>query len=295
MKISIVTPSLNQARFIGRTIASVANQQGVDLEHVVVDGGSTDGTLDILRGLGTSVRWVSEPDRGQSHAINKGIHDTDGEIVGWLNSDDVYLPGALRHVVKSFSSLPGVDVVYGMANHINEEGEPFEAYPTRAWDFNLLRERCFICQPAAFLRRTALDRFGDLNEALHYCMDYEYWLRLGMGGAKFAYLERFLAESRMYPENKTLRDRVALHQEVNDMFRYLFGHVPDRWILAYAYVKLKSGALGSDSPFLRPFLWLREVGRASRQWNGSVPLSLGVALSRALGASLERSIRTFAG
>src|SRR5690606_34020624 len=113
--------------------------------------------------------------------------------IGWLNSDDIYYPGAFSAVKKQFERHPEADVVYGMADWIDIDDQKIGAYPTRQWDLPALFEECFICQPALFMRRRIIDRCGDLDASLQYCMDYEYWLRLGHAGARFQYLERPLA------------------------------------------------------------------------------------------------------
>jgi len=232
MKVSIVTPSYNQAQFIQRTLESVAIQDipDVDIEHVVFDGGSTDNTLQILKCFGQRVRWVSQPDNGQAHAVNQGICSTDGDILGWLNSDDIYYPNAIARVIAYFSANPKVDVVYGMANHINLEDQEFEHYPCEPWNFERLKETCFICQPAVFIRRHVIEKYGLLDESLNYCMDYEYWLRLGKAGVHMGYLEEPLAGSRLYSANKTLGSRIKVHKEINDMLQKKFGRVPDSWL-----------------------------------------------------------------
>ena len=175
MKVSIVTPSFNQGQFIERTLQSVACQTGASIEHVVFDGGSTDTTLDVLNRFSPKVRWVSEKDKGQTDAVNKGIRGTDGEIIGWLNSDDIYYPGTISQVVSFFKDNPEIDVVYGMADHIDINDQAFEAYPTEPWNFERLQETCFISQPALFFRRRVVEKCGLLDESLNYCMDYEYW------------------------------------------------------------------------------------------------------------------------
>lgn len=251
MKITIVTPSYNQGRFIERTIRSVLEQEGdFDLEYIVMDGGSTDESVRIIEdyarrveagefarknGRSVSYAWKSEKDRGQTHAINKGLAISTGDVLAYLNSDDVYFPGALSYTVSIFAAEPDVEVVYGRADHIDTDDTFIEEYPTRSFDYEVLKQICFICQPALFFRRSVYDRHGPFREALRYAMDYEYWLRIG-SDAKFYYADRKLAASRFYADTKTLGDRIPVHLEFLSMFREKFGAVPDRWILGTAYV-----------------------------------------------------------
>jgi len=250
MKVSIVTPSFQQGQFISRTLQSVANQISNDfkIEHVVFDGGSTDNTVAILKQFTPTVRWVSKKDNGQADAVNQGIRDTDGDVIGWLNSDDVYYDGAISRVVAYFNANPEVDVVYGMADHIDLEDRPFETYPTEVWNFDRLKETCFICQPALFFRRKVIAQHGLLDESLNYCMDYEFWLRLGKAGVNFGYIEEKLAGSRLYADNKTLGSRVKVHKEINDMLKKLFTKVPDRWLCNYAHAVVDSRVNRKDKP-----------------------------------------------
>ena len=238
MKVSVVTPSYAQGKFIERTLQSVAIQTGAEIEHVVFDGGSKDSTVDVLTAFQPPVRWVSKKDKGQTDAVNQGIHSTDGEIIGWLYSDDIYYPGAIAKVVSLFKQNLHVDVVYGQADHIGLDDVAFEEYPSEPWNFERLKETCFICQPALFFRRRVVEQHGALDESLNYCMDYAYWLRLGKAGVRFAYLEEKLAGSRLYADNKTLGARVKVHWEINDMFKKMFGRVPDRWLFNYAHAVL---------------------------------------------------------
>lgn len=268
MKVSVVTPSFNQGQFIERTLQSVASQSHAEIEHVVFDGGSTDNTVEILKRFRPPVRWVSKKDNGQADAVNKGIRATDGEIIGWLNSDDIYYQGAIARVVSFFETNPEVDLVYGMADHIDIEDHPFEPYPTEPWSLERLKEICFICQPALFLRRRVVERYGLLDESLDYCMDYEYWLRLGMSGARFAYLEEKLAGSRLYTENKTMSAKVQVHKEINDMLKTRLGRVPDKWLFAYAFTSVghRSSTIQlSVSSIVSALRWNRSVSAEMRE------------------------------
>ena len=266
-KVSLVTPSFNQARFIERTITSVLSQDWTPLDYVVFDGGSTDGTLAILEKYSDRIRWFSQRDDGQADAVNKGILETDGDIIGWLNSDDVYYPGAVRAVVEYFSGHPEVDVVYGTADHIDVNDHAFEVYPTEPWNLARLQEVCFLSQPAVFFRRSVVERCGLLDASLSYCMDYEYWLRLGAAGVRFGYLERKLAGSRLYSENKTLGARLEVHTEINDMFRKHFGRVPDRWLFNYAHVALEQRVNRSIHPNRFLYLVALKSLLAGLRWN----------------------------
>lgn len=278
MKVSIITPSFNQGQFIERTLQSVVNQSvpDVEIEHVVFDGGSTDNTVEILKRFTPPVRWVSKKDKGQTDAVNQGISATDGDIIGWLNSDDIYYPGAIAHIVAFFNSHPEVDVVYGMAEHIDLEDHAFEAYPSEPWDFERLKETCFISQPALFFRRRVVESHGMLDESLNYCMDYEYWLRLGKAGVHFAYLEEKLAGSRLYAETKTLGARAKVHKEINDMLKKTFGRVPDIWLYNYAHAVLGNRLHTSNRLtriIIRLELGIRSI-LAALCWNHGVTLAM---------------------
>jgi glycosyltransferase involved in cell wall biosynthesis len=243
LRFSVVTPSFQQGRFIERTICSVLDQKDVAFEYLVVDGGSTDQTTAILERYGDQIRWLSEPDHGQADAVNKGIRLTQGEIIAWINSDDVYYPGALSAVHQVFAAHPEVDVVYGDGDHIDEHDRVLEPYPIEPWDYRRLTQTCFLCQPATFFRRRLVERYGGLDSRLNFCMDYELWLRYGKH-ARFHYLPRKLAGSRMYADNKTLSQRRAVHRETLAMYKASVGQIPDQWLLGYA--ELTAGQRGEN-------------------------------------------------
>ena len=229
MKLSVITPSYNQGQFIERTLLSVLEQQVDDLEYWVIDGGSSDQTVEILKKYADRLQWLSEPDNGQTDALNKGIRRTSGEIIGWLNSDDIYYPGVLPQVMRFFADHPEVKILYGRANHIDAEDGVIEPYPTREWDYQALLDDCFICQPAVFFRREIIERYGLFNESLDFCMDYEYWLRVGRQEPLY-YYPVLLAGSRLYDENKTLGCRRQVREEILTMVSEKLGRLSLRWL-----------------------------------------------------------------
>jgi glycosyltransferase involved in cell wall biosynthesis len=178
--ISIVTPSYNQARFLDETLRSVASQGYPRMEHIVIDGGSADGSVDIIRAHAPHLQyWVSARDRGQSHAINKGLARATGEVLTWLNSDDTLLPGALAAVGAVFAERPEVDLVYGDFLYTDADGRPMRrrhVFSTMTYETLLYHD--YLGQPAVFFRRSLFDRVGPVDEALHYCMDWDLFLRM---------------------------------------------------------------------------------------------------------------------
>ena len=231
--VSVVTPSLNQAAFIKATIDSVLAQNYQPIEIVIVDVQSTDGTLAILHGYGTRVRWVSGSDAGQTPAINKGFRMATGEIIGWLNADDLYLPGAVAQAVTFLKSHPAVDLVYGDADHIDEGGRVIAPYPTEPFRWQRLHETCFICQPAVFFRRRVFDVVGFLDERLNCSMDYDYWIRIAQHCA-MGYIPERLAQSRLHAGAKTARFRIEHQRASIDIVKRHFDTVPASWLCAYA-------------------------------------------------------------
>lgn len=268
MKISIVTPSYNQGRFIERTIQSVLKQNISDLEYFVIDGGSQDETLAILERYSNQLRYVSERDNGQAHAVNKGLCMASGQVMGWLNSDDIYYPNTLQKVREYFLVHSDIDVIYGDAYHIDQNDQIIEHYPTESWNIERLKETCYLSQPTVFWRRSILLKFGLLDESLHYCMDYEYWLRLALQGARFGYLQEIFAGSRLYPETKTRSAPVKATYEALRMLKQRIDYVSTKWLINYAvsFVKHSTKLRFPDARFIVAVGAL--VFYASFKWNG---------------------------
>ncbi len=177
----IVTPTYNQARTIRATIESVLSQDYPHIDYFVQDGGSTDGTLEILQSYGSRLKWKSEKDAGQSDAILKGFYGTSADVLGWLNSDDTFAPGAVQSAAAFLEAHRDVALVYAEADFIDVEGKFIrKAANVEPWSYRrLLKYSDFIIQPASFFRREAFEAVGGIDKSLHYAMDYDLWLKLG--------------------------------------------------------------------------------------------------------------------
>lgn len=230
---SVITPSYQQGCFIERTIQSVISQSATSIDYVVCDGGSQDETVSILKRYRSHLRWLSEPDRGQADAVNKGISMTKGDIIAWINSDDIYYPDAFKVVSAFFEANPNVLAVYGQADWIDECDRVIAAYSTKPWRYQQLKKECYLCQPAVFFKRCLVEQLGNLDDKLQYCMDYELWLRYGRQNL-FVYLPVKLAGSRIYASNKTFGGRLAAHREANYMLKNKLGYSTQKWIFGYS-------------------------------------------------------------
>jgi glycosyltransferase involved in cell wall biosynthesis len=277
--IAVVTPSFNQGKYIRRTIESVLAQRLENLEYIVIDGGSTDETVDVLRSFDAKLRWISEPDSGTADAINKGFQFVEGEILGWLNSDDLYYDGALETVQEFFEKNPDVDVVYGNADHIDRDESFIEKYPTEPWSWERFHEVCFISQPAAFFRRRVVQKFGALDIRYPHCVDYELWIRWAKSGAIFQHLPTTLAATRLHPEAKTVAKRLACHEDINNILRDHLGKVPERWLLNYAYAAVDDRGLPRKRQLRFTSALVKESVIASARWNRGLEWKMVKTLS----------------
>lgn len=203
LKVSIITPSYNQGKYIEETIKSVMNQDYPDIEHIVVDGGSTDETGDVLKKY-PHLKWISEPDEGQSDALNKGFKMASGDIVGWLNSDDTYVPDIIGGVAKEFEKDHELDMLYGDCNKIGEKGEVTYTYHSPPFNLKRLIIGCnsYIPQPSAFFRRRIFDQIGYLDKNLHFVMDQDLFIKIGMDG-KVKKINRVISNFRKHDSAKT--------------------------------------------------------------------------------------------
>lgn len=211
-KISIITPSYNQAPFIERTISSVLSQNYPNLEYIVMDGGSNDGTLDILKKNKKKIIWESHKDNGQTDAINQGIRKSTGEIIGYLNSDDILLPKALEEVVNFFKCFPDYLWATGNCHLIDVNGNIIHSFISaykNFWlryfrNYSTLSVINFISQPATFWKRELVEKIGLFDQSLYYAMDYDYWLRI-CKIYKLGFIQNYLAAFRVQRDSKSGR------------------------------------------------------------------------------------------
>lgn len=213
-KISVITCSYLQAPFLEFTLRSVLEQGYQNLEYLVVDGGSTDGSVALIERYSDSLAYrVSEKDHGQSEALNKGLRKSTGEIVGWLCSDDLLLPGSLEVVANYFAANPGVDAVYGNSILIDAAGKVLRAKREMGFSpFSILHDHNYIPQPSMFWRRSLMEKAGFLDESLHLSMDADYWMRFAMNGC-VRHIPIFLSCMRTHDSQKVFLDRPGVFQE----------------------------------------------------------------------------------
>lgn len=240
--VSIITPSFNQGGFLADAIESVAAQRHRPIQHLVYDACSTDDTAAVLAAHAERICAVVERDDGQASAVNRGLREASGEILGWLNSDDFYFPGAIDAVVEYMGSHPDCMVLYGSAQYVDEQGERLGPYPTG--DPDDLRFGCFICQPTVFLRRQAVETVGMLDESLRYCMDYDWWLRLRRQ-FELHRIPNELAAYRLHGRSKSIAEQLQSRREVVEVTRRRLGATPLTCLYGFASFRARQ-ALGIE-------------------------------------------------
>ena len=257
--VSIVTPSFNQAHYLDETIQSVLSQDYPDVEYIIIDGGSTDGSVEIIRRYAAqNIKrlsfWVSEPDEGQTDAINKGFAYAHGEILAWLNSDDTYLPGAISEAVAYLQTHPEAGMVYGDANLVDEVGNVIGKFPARQTDYRRLRHGyVHIPQQAAFFRASLWRRVAPLDPTFYFAMDYDLWVRL----AKLAplhYVKRRWANFRLHEAGKSIVSDDRCWPEMMRVHYREGGH----WLSPLVFKARVRPLIYSWFP-LRLRLWLRQI------------------------------------
>ena len=212
--VTIVTPSYNQAEFLEHTLQSVFRQDYDSVEFLVVDGASTDGSVEIIKSHAAKLKWwVSESDSGQAEAINKGLVRAKGEIIAWINSDDILLPRAVSRAVEVMQANPNLGMVYGDAITIDEIGNPLNRLSFPDWTLVDLMAFRVICQPAVFMRREILEQVGFVDESYHYMLDHQLWLRIGRV-ASIQHISSYIAAARHHPAAKNVLQAEHFAREI---------------------------------------------------------------------------------
>lgn len=280
--LSIVMPTRNQCQFIEASVASALAQAeglGGPLEIVVTDGASTDGTPELLQRLAQAhpgvLRWISEPDRGPADAVNKAVALARAPLVGWLNSDDLYTPGAGARAVAALQARPDWVMVYGEGEHVDLHTAPLGRYPTHPPDRPLARwsDGCPICQPSAFFRREVFLALGGLDLSLRTAFDFEFWLRLFRAHpGRIGFLPQVQALSRLHDEGITLRMRETVAMEGMAVLHRHLGSAPGHWLLTYASEALRDCPFDADPAALRRRL--DELVVQATPWIGAAGVEL---------------------
>ena len=268
--ISVVVPSFNQGRFIDETIRSLLDQNYPNLEIIVMDGGSTDDTVERLRAYGDAISWVSERDEGQSDAIVKGFARTSKPWITWLNSDDVQSDRALWRVAEAVAANPDAEVVLGRAHYTAEDGSFLRPYPTIEVGAGVdvakeIFEKGYMAQPSIFYTRALYDRVGGLNRALDFCMDYELWARFALAGAKFAKVDADISGNRWYETTKTAAQTLDLYAEVLATQQRLYGAVAPYFVQAvsdHLYTKFHSRFFGDRAHLYFRWIYFKAIWTA---------------------------------
>lgn len=220
-KISIVTPSYNQGHFLEDTILSILNQTYPNVEYIIIDGGSTDNSVQIIKKYEKRLAyWISEQDQGQTHAINKGLKVATGEVVNWINSDDLLEPDSLLTLDKAIEKRPDADIYFGDFSAIDRAGNRLFVRKSGSYHFNtLFWGRQLSCQPSVFFKRNLLKKIGYLDRTYNFCMDIEFWIRAAVHGAKFQQIKSPIGVNRVHGEAKTTKLQDVLYREHKELVR----------------------------------------------------------------------------
>lgn len=256
LKVSLVTPVLNQSAFIAATIESVLSQEYPALEYIIMDGGSNDGTAEIVKSYRDRVSYVeSTPDSGQSDAINRGMRHASGDLLAWLNGDDLLLPGAIDYVVHFFETHPNVDVVYGHRIVIDPTGKEIGRWVLPPHSDRVLSWIDYVPQETLFWRRRAWELIGaHLDDTFHFALDWDLLVRLRDSGARFARLPRFLGAFRVHAKQKTWAEQEKLGiPEIDRIRERCLGRVPSKGELRLAI-----------APYVLQHIFLEQCSRIAR-------------------------------
>jgi glycosyltransferase involved in cell wall biosynthesis len=243
--VSIVTPSYNQASYLEETIQSVLNQTYENVEYIIIDGGSTDGSQEIIRKHENKLKyWQSKKDKGFADAINQGWMRATGDILAYLNSDDLLEMDAAQKAVQAFLDSPDTDIVYGDTTVIDEKGNTMRLFHSEPFDIHTVFKTWFdpIRQPSAFIRKSVRDQFGGMDESFQFCADFEYWIRIAAGGAHFLYIPDLLSRTREHADAKSTRQQDVQARELIRIFEkfrnslvFLNSGVPEKEALQGLY------------------------------------------------------------
>lgn len=220
-KISIITPSYNQGQYLEDTIQSVISQKYPNFEYIIIDGGSSDDSVSIIKKYDNFITyWISEPDHGQTHAINKGLQHVTGEIIAYINSDDQYCPCAFFTVAQYFMDHPDIGMLYGDLEVIDSEGKLKYRKKYKTINLDALLSGYPIPQPSTFFRKSVIHNVGLLNESLHYSMDYDFWIRI-FSKYSVDHISSFLGRFRIHSESKTISQAIFFHIDIVDIIHKL--------------------------------------------------------------------------
>lgn len=248
--VSIVTPSLNQAAYLEQTLRSVLEQDYPQVEYIVVDGASTDGSVEIIRQYADRLAWwVSEKDRGQAEAINKGFARARGEIVAWLNSDDYYLPGAVRRAVQVFERNPQAGMVFGDVVSVDAQGQPIHVRTFGNWGLEDLMQFRIISQPGVFVRRSVLEQAGFLDPSYHYLLDHHLWLRCARL-APMVYIPERLACARLHPAAKNVAQAARFGEEAYRLVEWMAQEMAFQELFFRLERRIRAGAHRLNARYL---------------------------------------------